>query len=363
VVYTGEVFSVVSGGIDRKTEYLDNIDLTLTIDAEELWGWEGVTFFVYGLGNHGGDPSRTHIGDTQGISNIETVDTWKLYEAWVEQNLFDDRLSLLVGLHDMNSEFDVIETAGLFLNSSHGIAAEFSQTGLNGPSIFPTTSLAARLRFQPTDEIYFQGAVYDAGAGDPDEPKGTQILLGKGEGVLLVSEAGYTSGIDDDTVYRKFAVGAWYYTAEFDDVFDVDAAGAPEKENNYGLYGIGEYQIYQESQDANQGLAVFIRVGIANEDVNQVEYYTGGGLVYTGLLPERDEDQLGVAVAIAHNGNGFEKASTDVGNREIVIEGTYRFQINPWFAIQPDIQYIVNPGTSSTIDDALVIGTRFEIVL
>ncbi|MCH7623714.1 MAG: hypothetical protein IIB46_06495, partial [Nitrospinae bacterium] len=43
VVYTGEVFSVVSGGIDRKTEYLDNIDVTLTIDVEELWGWEGAT--------------------------------------------------------------------------------------------------------------------------------------------------------------------------------------------------------------------------------------------------------------------------------------------------------------------------------
>ena len=39
------------------------------------------------------------------------------------------------------------------------------------------------------------------------------------------------------------------------------------------------------------------------------------------------------------------------------------FQVPPWLAIQPDIQYVINPGTSKSVDDALVIGTRFEIVI
>ena len=53
-----------------------------------------------GLGNQGGDPSR-HIGDAQIVSNIETFDTWRLYEAWVEQQLFEEKLSLLAGLYDL----------------------------------------------------------------------------------------------------------------------------------------------------------------------------------------------------------------------------------------------------------------------
>ena len=40
--------------------------------------------FFYGLGNHGGRPSE-NVGDLQIVSNIEAPDTWKLYEAWFEQ--------------------------------------------------------------------------------------------------------------------------------------------------------------------------------------------------------------------------------------------------------------------------------------
>jgi porin len=49
-----------------------------------------------------------------------------------------------IGLYDLNSEFDVIEAAALFLNPSHGIGPDFAQSGRNGPSIFPVTSLAIR---------------------------------------------------------------------------------------------------------------------------------------------------------------------------------------------------------------------------
>ncbi|MGE0682955.1 MAG: carbohydrate porin, partial [Candidatus Binatia bacterium] len=143
-VYTGEMFSNLSGGLRRKAVYLDNVDLMLTIDTERAFGWEGGRFFLYGLGNQGGNPSE-HIGDIQIASNIEAPDTWKVFEAWFQQNLFRNRLSLLAGLYDVNSEFAVLKTADLFLNSSFGIGHAFAQSGKNGPSIFPATSLGLRM--------------------------------------------------------------------------------------------------------------------------------------------------------------------------------------------------------------------------
>jgi carbohydrate-selective porin OprB len=56
-IYTGEVFSNLSGGVRQKVEYLHNLDLTLAVDAEKLLGWPGTSFFVYGLWDWGGDPS------------------------------------------------------------------------------------------------------------------------------------------------------------------------------------------------------------------------------------------------------------------------------------------------------------------
>ena len=74
---------------------------------------------------------------------------WTLFELNAEQSMLDHRVSLLVGLYDLNSEFDANGTAGFFINSSFGIGAELGASGLNGPSIFPVTSLGTRLRWCP----------------------------------------------------------------------------------------------------------------------------------------------------------------------------------------------------------------------
>ena len=101
--------------------------------------------FAYGLANHGGSISEL-TGDIQSVSNIEAENSWRLYEVWANVPIKTLNGSLLVGLYDLNSEFDVINTGGLFLNSSHGIGPDFSSSGVTGPSIFPYTSLAVRFK-------------------------------------------------------------------------------------------------------------------------------------------------------------------------------------------------------------------------
>ena len=50
-----------------------------------------------------------------------------------------------------------------------------------------------------------------------------------------------------------------------------------------------------------------------------------------------------------------------VPDYEAVLELTYRAQITPWFALQPDVQWIIHPGGSTAIDDALVVGLRAAV--
>ena len=50
-----------------------------------------------------------------------------------------------------------------------------------------------------------------------------------------------------------------------------------------------------------------------------------------------------------------------VPDYEAVLELTYRAQITPWFALQPDVQWIIHPGGSTAIDNALVIGLRAAV--
>lgn len=121
-VNTTDVLSNVWGGMARGTEAPGNIDLNLTLDLDKLLGWKGGALFLYGLGDYGNNPSRD-VGDAQGGSNIAAPNSWKLFEAWYQHNFLEEKLSLLVGLYDITSEFKVIrEASELFVNGSFGLS-------------------------------------------------------------------------------------------------------------------------------------------------------------------------------------------------------------------------------------------------
>jgi porin len=367
---TSDLIGIASGGLHRRAELLNDWDLTLEVETEPLLGWHGGKLFLYGLGLWStGSPSE-NAGDTQTLSNIDAPDDWKLYEAWLEQEMFGGRLSLLAGLYDLNGEFDVLETATLLINSSFGVGKDFSQSGENGPSIFPSTSMGVRIGAQPVENAYARVAVLDGVPGDPDDSSTAPdfFAFDGDEGVLCVAEAGYLAGAEegDDGPYTKIGLGGWYYSADFDRIGSIGADGnARRQKGNAGVYVLGERSVYREPQDPERGLAVFARVGFADSELNPVGSYVGAGAVYTGLLRSRPDDQIGLGVAAAFAGHEFQDASKEAGidadDAEVAIELTYRAQLTPWLAVQPDLQYIVNPSFDPSVDDALALGARFEV--
>lgn len=46
---------------------------------------------------------------------------------------------------------------------------------------------------------------------------------------------------------------------------------------------------------------------------------------------------------------------------ELMMELTYILQATPWLQIQPDAQWIVHPGGSSDIPNALVLGMQLAV--
>ena len=373
-IYTGEYFAVFEHNLDDGTVYLANFDITAAFDFEKIIGWNGATGFAYILGNHGGIPNKRvgtigRGGALQGVSNIATHSTWKLYEFWVEQQLFNERFSLLFGLYDLNSEFDVQETSGIFINPSHGIGPDYSQSGENGPSIFSVTSLAIRLKYRPIENLYALLGVFDGVSGDPNNPNGTHIIFGKNDGLLIPIELGlFENGEDFQAGFGKYSIGGWFYSADFEDLTEVDDGGNPIlRNNNFGLYLSAEKFLFSEANDPTQGLAAFLRFGIANSDINGLEHYWGSGINITGLIRGRDEDVIGLAIGTARASKKLmlinEEAGLTTDKNEMIIEFTYMFQATPWLRIQPDFQYVINPLGAYINDKATVAGVRVEVAL
>ena len=343
---TADALSNVSGGVDEGARGLADFGFGVNLDRNELDWWPNGRFRFLLVGTGGDSPSEL-AGDVQALDNIDAVETWRLLEAWYEHAFLDDRLGVLVGLYPHDTEFEVLDYAGLFLKSSFGTSPELSQVG---PSIFPTSSFGGRIRYDFGNGFYGMGTVYEGVPGDPDRPHGTHISFSDGDGIFALTEVGFVEAGEQERArpYMKAGIGGWVHTATFTD-FNGD-----EEDFNGGLYFIAERALTEK-------LGVFVQFGAAMSDRNQLDAYVGGGLNYFGPLPEREEDAFGVAVAHARSTDHFFDATPDLVRAETAVDFTYNIHITDHISLQPDVQFIVDPGMDPTVDDSLAIGARLTV--
>lgn len=347
VTYTGEIMGNASGGLRRGARYIDNLDIVFESDLERLVGWTGAQLHVYGLYNNGHSISDL-VGDVHAVSNIETgTRALRLYEAWIDQKI-GRNVSLRTGLYDLNSEFDALDAAGLFVSSPHGIGTDVAQSGRNGPSIFPSTALAARLEVAITGGWKARAAILDGVPGDPDRPGRTVVRFGKSDGALLVGE------VEASLAGGKLLLGHWRYTANFD---RNDGTGVGR--GNAGSYVRAELPVIDRGA---RRLDVFGRLGIANGRFNLFDRFAGAGLKFTGWIPGREQDEFGLALAAGFTADSY-RSATGAGRSEVAIEATYRAPVTPWLTLQPNVHYVRRPAADPAIADAIVLGIRAETSL
>lgn len=134
-----------AGGLKRDSIFQGNLYLQMRIDSEKAFGFPGMKLFFSELVAHGPNPEDGLVGDAQGVNNVTARPGFRTYENWVRYNFFDNRWSVLVGQYDLATEFYTSQTANLFFNSAFGTGNDIALTGLEGPSIYPYTSLGGRI--------------------------------------------------------------------------------------------------------------------------------------------------------------------------------------------------------------------------
>ena len=345
--YTGELVENAAGGARRGATLPGVAGVEVSLPLGALVGWPGARVFVFALRTHGGAPSG-FVGDMQGVSNLEAPATVRLEEAWLQQNLFANRLSWLAGRYDLNAEFYRLQSAALFINSSFGIGPEFSHSGVGGrgPSIFPNTSLGTRLEYKPSANVVWRAAALDGPMLISEV-----ALLARPDSAGLARERRFGIGRGLMRSYgAKLALGAWYYSMRVSDLSDTT-----RHRGSGGAYLIGDLTL--------RSLTAFAQLGLGDGRVNQIGSYVGGGLTLTAPFPSRAHDMAGLAVAAARNGSHFERAQTAgiPAAGEATVELTYLAQIGSWLSVQPDAEYVIHPGGTRALRNATVLGLRVAI--
>jgi porin len=340
-----DVLSNVHGGLKTGTRVLDKADVTATFlgDDHDL---PGISVFLDVQATDAVNFSGGLVGDAQNVSNLDGPAGLRLANAWIAKD-YDGRAGLKAGIVDLNTEFDVQSTASLFLNASFGIGPDFSQSGENGPSIFPATGLGLAGWWLPYGHWQLKAGVFEGTPGNPGHPGRTDLAFTREEGALLVMEV-------RNHLTPDFVVGAggWRYTRSFD---AIDPAQG-RLSGNSGYYAIADGLLYAAPQGEGAGLKGWMRIGFADDRINLIDATVNGGLVYTAPFG-RDADQTGLSFAHARFGESARQAMA-LSAGETAFEATYSFGLNSHLSIQPDFQYVMSPAGDPMIEDAIVMGSR-----
>jgi porin len=366
--YSGEYFNNPSGGVVFKANgherkgggYGGLLNAGIDLDLEKLTGgiWKGASFGANALNLHGEDRGSRYVGSLANPSNIAGYDTVRLGELWFQQNFFEDKISLRLGQLLADCDFFGCYHSSLFVNGTFGA---FTPTGLNYPgfSSYPLATPGVRLRVQASDSLSFQLGAYSSSEGETGDKHSIHFPVDpNNDGVLSLYEANYSAkpfGLtgtyklgaiihtNDSGFYRNFKTGRFHH-------------------GSFGLYGAIDQTFFCESSKDDQGLGFFARAYGAPGDVNTVDLYVDSGLNYTGLIPGRNADVFGVAYGYTKISRDYSNASVAAGGsaleNEGVLEVTYRAQITPWWYVQPDLQYTLDPSAAKGSADALVLGVR-----
>ena len=398
-----EILGNVSGGAKQGFEENGLTTATLQLDTQKAFGWNGGTFNVSGLHIWGGDLSTSNLYTLQFASNIEAEPSLRLWELWYQQK-FGDKVDIKFGEQSIDQEFMLSSNAGYFLNAVMGWPELPTENMPAGGPVYPFAGLGVRLHAQLSDNLnllagLFNGSPAPLNAENPQSANASGVSFPLNTGVLAIAELQFSYAAADPNAKPKpgdplpgtYKIGVWYNSEAFDDQ-QYDSAAVPlaspasngipaTHRGNYAIYGVVDQMVWRDGADAGHNLNFFVRPTFTTlQDRNLISFSVDSGLTLLEPFSGRAKDAfaLGIGVARVSNGaSGYDmqmnlyqpSVYTPVRSTETFLEATYQYQATAWMQIQPDVQYVFNPGAgiadpsdpTQKIKNELVIGLRTNI--
>ncbi len=397
-----ETFGNLTGGVRQGFEVNGVTTAQVQLDTKPLFGLAGGMLSVSGFHIWGGALSASNLMNLQTVSGLEANASIRIWELWYQQN-FGDRFDVKIGEQSLDNEFMMSQNAGYFLNEAMGWAALPSANLPGGGPAYPLASLGVRARSRPSDALTIMAGLFN---GSPiplnspnsqlSNPNGVSFPLNTG--LLAIGELQYVfpaatpSGkpAADGPLPGAYKLGAWYDSENFGSR-QIDNLGVPlaspesngmpaQKQGNYSIYAMADQMIWRSS-DPNRNISAFLRPAFTTlQDRNLISVSVNGGLILHDPLPGRDNDVFGVGFGVAQVSSGaagYDRqlqlytphTYNPVRGTETFLEATYQIQALPSWQVQPDVQYVINPGgglanpyaPAQPIKNELVIGLRTTI--
>ena len=400
---TSEIWGKLGGGVRRGAAYDGLTVMGLGIDTAKAFGWEGGTFNVTALQIHGRNISAENLLTLQTASGIQATRATRLWESGSSRPSSAAN-STSGSASRAWTRSSLSQGSSLFINTAMGWPLLPSADLYAGGPAYPLSSLGVRLRAQPASNITVLGGVFDDNPpGGPfyndsqvrgAEQSGTKFNTNTG--ALFIGEVQFALGGTPPAgggpppgLPGTYKLGFWYDTGSFPDQrFDPRGSPWPIRGARACPACCGTISAYTPSWTRRFGAPTRTgRVRSASSPGSWARHRTATWSTPRSTLgspskrrsPGANNDSLGLAygyghisgraAALAEDTARFSGAFVPRRGSESVIELTYQAQITPWWILQPDAQYVFNPGGGiinplnpySRIKNEAVLGLRTSL--
>jgi porin len=373
--FKGEVAGNVHGGPPAKAAESGEFDLGATIDTRKLFGLIGGTIQTSITIREGAPPPGNLLQQSEEVYGRGNIA--RLTEFWYRQKLFDDLLTIKFGRIPQG---DFNNFSCEFINLTFCGAPGGNIVG-NYWFNWPIAQWAAWARVDVGD-VDFKLGVTEINPRDLDLDFAPG-WFGGSTGAMEQAEVGWSPKLGPNGLQGHYQAGVWYDTSGGDDVL-VGADGRPfaltglpplHRDGRYGFYIQGIQQITGKAAynpdgagwTNKQGLSVFVNFIQADRATATLDQQFAAGLLYAGPFDTRPNDSIGVAAGwTSYNSRAAEALSlatpgVAVPHTEYPIEVFYSYQVQPWWDLRPDFQYVVHPGGLTHAQDEILVGLRTDL--
>jgi porin len=381
VGYTTETAANLQGGTGQLVRYTDQLTFGTTLDLQKLAGLNNAKFQFTITDRNGRNLSDD--GELDSLQQVQEVfgrgQTWRLTQLWYNQTYFNDVLDLKIGRLTEGEDFAAFSCE--FMNLTFCGAPPGNLVGDYWFN-WPVSQWAERLKANIAGFGYVMAGAYqvnptyltDKGAINFGSPAGTT-------GALIPVEIAWLPSFGSSVrLAGSYKFGAWYNTSDTaDPVENTDGqllaldGGMPLKHNGaWGAYLNVQQKLTNPSTvDPDRGLSAFFNFTYADPQTATLDNQIALGLFYTGLFDSRPKDRIGIAIGRTHVSgrvadseeaqNAAGLGPVDVQHSEYAAEIYYNVNVYNGVYLQPDLQYVHNPGGIEQNTDAIILGLKTHV--
>lgn len=365
--YINDLQSDLTGNQTHHITNFGRIRGSVTIDLQKMADFDG-KIFVTGMWQFGKNLGA-QLNTFTSPSSIAGYNSFRLDEAWYEQGLWEHKIRVKVGQIAAVNDFG---QTGLFLmNDETGYSPNINFYPLQPFSPAGKPGVVLTLDPSGKDEgIYVKGGVFTAYADayHPDT-SGLDWRNDFNYGAAGTVEVGYHAANGDYPGVYKLGVS-------FNDIsryHDLQTGAA--KSGDLVAYFTYQKTVWRPlgadgKLDRDRGLDLLLQAMGAPEDRNPIRFEGLLGAVYHGPFASRPQDKVGLGIIFADASSALSSDNRHSGapgsgslGTQVALELSYQYNPTPWFSIQPDLQYIVNPvgpnnPQASHRDNILIVGLK-----